>query len=204
MGAAVALHLALGVWLASYRLGGQTMTEASLERTTPTGPDSSAGRVETSPSVDRHDLQEKIAITLDAFAGQDPQKLVRQAEGAADWLETRSSEAAINEIGEVVQDALGARTRAYAPVDPPPPGDFDYGTMLPCAVRQITGEDGAVRVVYTWVDEQGRSLEVETSLEASDPALTTALQMAQRSPMMWRLFQTSVLPVLESQLKPQR
>jgi hypothetical protein len=100
-----------------------------------------------------------------------------------------------------VRNACGAQTRAYAPVDPPPAGEFDHNSMLPYAVRQMADEDGAQRIIYTWVDEHGRALEVEMPQEASDPALTTALKMAQRSPMMRQLFQTSVLPVLESQLR---
>ncbi|MDZ7617036.1 MAG: hypothetical protein U1E05_08530, partial [Patescibacteria group bacterium] len=150
---------------------------------------------------DRAELRGKIDGTVNQFLGGAPEKLSERAEGAAEWIESRSSEQAIDEIGHVVREAYEVPPRAYAPVDPPPPGEFDHGTMLPYAVRRLTGGDGSRRIAYTWVDESGRSLEVEMLEEASDPALTTALQMAQRSPMMRQLFQTSILPVLESQLR---
>lgn len=207
IGAAVAFHLALGIFLAlsqpwSGRVGLRTPRS---ERAAAPEAESDADDAAASPaSVDRAELRGRIEASLGAFSGEDEQRLAERATKAANWLESRSSEAAIDDIGEVVREACAAPRRAYSPIDPPPPGDFDHDTMLPYAVRHTVGEDGSTQVVYTWVDQQGRSIEVEAPLETSDPALTTALQMAQRSPMMRRLFETSVLPVLEAQLRPQR
>lgn len=206
VGAALVLHLAIGGFLAlsqpSIRSGG--VSETLPERVAYPEPDSVADAAQPAPPIDRDEVRSKIDASLVAFSGQDQAQLAKRAERAVSWLENRSSEAAIADIGHVVRDSCAVPSRAYAPVDPPPPGDFDHNSMLPYAVRHATGEAGATLVIYTWVDEQGRSKDVEMPLEASDPALTTALQMAERSPMMRRLFETSVLPVLESQLRPKR
>ncbi len=205
VGAALALHLAMGGFLALWRPSIRSGTsEALSDRGAYPEPDSAADAAEPAPPIDRNEVRSKIDASLGVFSGQDQEQLAKHVEKAANWLETRSSEAAIDGIGDVVRDSCAAPIRAYAPVDPPPAGGFDYNSMLPYAVRHTTGEDGSTLVIYTWVDQEGRSKDVETPLDASDPALTTGLQMAQRSSMMRRLFETSVLPVLESQLRPQR
>ncbi len=199
LGAAVAAHLALGMILAlswpSIRGDLETLPESAAQPE----PDSPVKPEDAVPPLE--ELRGQIQTSVDRYSGGDQQGLVQRGEEAAHWLERSSSEEAIDEIGEVVRNAYGAPARAYAPVDPPPPGDFDHDTMLPYAVRQTTGDDASTYVVYTWVDEQGRAMEIEMPEEASDRALTAALKMAQRSPMMRHLFQTSVLPVLESQLR---
>ncbi len=199
--AAVAVHIALVVWLFFLRPGSPSLDEVPPQAAAGHGADPTAETAGESIPSDRAELRGKIDLTVNRFLGGDPEKLTERAEGAAQWIESRSSEDSIDDIGKVVRDAYEVRPRAYAPVNPAPPGEFDHGTMLPYAVKHLVSEDGSKRVAYTWVDEQGRSLEIEMLEEASDPALTTALQLAERSPMMRQLFQTSILPVLESQLR---
>ncbi len=204
-GAAMVVHIAIGVILAvsvpprerEVEVAAETAAHADHETAEAVEP-----AEDVSPAVEKQEVRGQIAASMDRFAERDRQELAERGEQVAQWLETRSSEQSIEEIGVVVRNAYAVRTRAYAPVDPPPPGDFDLDTMLPYAVRQTTLDDGSVRVTYTWVDEEGRAKEFEMPEEASDPALTAALKMAQRSPMMRQLFQSSVLPVLESQLRP--
>lgn len=199
--AAATVHVALGVMLAVLLRPNVEEMAAVPERPTPQHEEKAAAPAESPPAIDRQEVRKKIETSLELFANQDEVKLASRGEKAAEWLESRSEPESIDEIGEVVRDACDVPPRAYAPVDPPPPGDFDYDTMLPFAVRRTEEEDGSIRVTYTWVDEQGRAMEVAMPEAASDPALTAALKMAQRSPMMRQLFQTSVLPVLESQLR---
>lgn len=197
------VHIVLAVFLAVSRPGlrrgdgapAEGAAEAEPEPEVPAPPE------ERSPPPQRQELQARIEASVERFAEQDREKLAERAESEARWLERHSSEQAIEQIGEVVREAYDTPPRAYAPVDPPPPGDFDHDTMLPYSVRQEAGADGSARVTYTWVDARGRSLEIEMAEEESDPALTAALKMAERSPMMRQLFQTSVLPVLEAQLR---
>ncbi len=178
--------------------------EAPPETATRFVPNSTEEDSEPSLAIDRDRLRARIDARMGALRGNDPEKLVKQGERAAEWLESRSSVEAVSDIGAAVREAYEIPTRAYAPANPPPPGEFDYESMLPYSVRQLTSADGSDQLVYTWVDGQGRSMEVAMAPEASDPALTKALQMAQRSAIMRQLFQTSVLPVLESQLRRQR
>lgn len=199
--AAVLVHIALVVWLFFLRPGSPPRDESLPQAASTVGADPAAKTAGESIPEDRAELRGKIDLTVNRFLGDDPEKLAERADGAAQWIESRSSETAIDDIGKVVRDACEVRPRAYAPVNPPPPGEFDHDTMLPYAVKHLVGEDGAKRVAYTWVDEQGRSLEIEMLEDVSDPALTTALQLAERSPMMRQLFQTSILPVLEAQLR---
>ncbi len=202
--AAATVHIVLGVMLAvSLRPNPDELAAVPERRPGPPeeGPSVPA---ESPPAIDREEVQKKIETSLDLFANRDEGELASRGEKAAEWLESRSEPESIDEIGAVVRDACDAPPRAYAPADPPPSGDFDYDTMLPFAVRQTEEDDGSIRVTYTWVDAQGRAMEVAMPETASDPALTAALKMAQRSPMMRQLFQTSVLPVLETQLRRNR
>jgi len=201
--AAAMVHIVLAVFLAVSRPGMRRGDGALREGVADLEPEPEvpAPAEEQPPPLERQELRGPIEASVERFAEQDQRELAERAAAGARWLERHSSEQAIAEIGEAVRKASDAPERAYAPVDPPPPGDFDHDTMLPYAVRQVTDDDGSGRVIYTWVDERGRSLEIEMAEEGSDPALTAALQMAARSPMMRQLFQTSVLPVLESQLR---
>ena len=204
--AAIVVHIALAVWLFLVRPWDASVGDVSPQTAANTSsePDTSAEAAEKAALAERAQLRGRLDNTVNMFLNKDREELTEKAHGAAEWLETRSSDDAISDIGAAVQNACQVGPRAYAPVDPPPPGEFDHDTMLPYAVKKVVSEDGKTQVVYTWVDAQGRSLETEVLEEASDPALTTALQMAQRSPVMRQLFQTSVLPVLEAQLRQRR
>ncbi len=204
IGAAVGLHLAVGLYLIASRPTRESSDEAPPENVTRFATNSAEEASEPSSSIDRDQLRATIDARMGALRGNDPEKLVKQGERAAEWLESRSSVEAVSDIGAAVRDAYKIPARAYAPADPPPPGEFDYESMLPYSVWPLTSADGSDRLVYTWVDARGRSMEIAMAPEASDPALTKALQMAQRSAIMRQLFQTSVLPVLESQLRRQR
>lgn len=199
--AAVVVHIALIIWLFFLRPGSPSLDEVPSQTAAVQSANSTAEPTGESIPTDRAELRGKIDLTVNRFLGNNPEKLAKRAEGAVQWIESRSSEDAIDDIGKVVRDAYEVHPRVYAPVNPPPPGNFDHDTMLPYSVEHRVREDGSKRVAYTWVDEQGRSLKIEMLEEASDPALTTALRMAERSPMMRQLFQTSILPVLESQLR---
>ena len=195
------VHIVLAVFLAVSRPGVRRGDGALAEGAAELEPEVPAPPEARSPPPPRQELQGRIEASVERFADQDREALAERAASEARWLERHSSEQSIEQIGEVVRKAYDTPPRAYAPVDPPPPGDFDHDTMLPYAVRQEAGVDGSARVTYTWVDAQGRILEIEMAEEESDPALTAALKMAERSTMMRQLFQTSVLPVLEAQLR---
>ncbi len=203
LGIALALHLILAAVLAWTGLSHRDAATMPPETAAALEPDSHREEIAPTPPIGQGELRRRIDASLSAFSGEPAQQLAQRADDAADWLETHSTGEAMDDIGNVVCEAYAARTRAFAPVDPRPPGEFDYNTMLPYAVRQTVAEDGTSRVIYTWVDEEGRSMNVDVPLEASDPALTRALTLAERSALMRQLFQTSILPVLDSRLQPQ-
>lgn len=144
----------------------------------------------------------------------------------ADWLEKHSSVQSVEAMSRVVQQSVGAPQRAYEPVEPAPPGTFDFDSMLPYASKKMTLDDGIERSVQTWVDKDGRVLRqtirrardeqgvtreyrgtigtdgdfFETEVPvADDGGLNSVVEMMSRSEILQKVFSGAVLPALESQ-----
>jgi hypothetical protein len=125
-----------------------------------------------------------------------------------------------------VQQSVGAPQRAYEPVEPAPPGAFDYDSMLPYSSKKQVMDDGIERSVQIWVDKDGRVLtqtirrarddqgvmreyrgvygadgkffETEVPV-ADDGGLNSVVEMMSRSEILQKVFSGAVLPALESQ-----
>jgi len=146
------------------------------------------------------------------------------------WVEKYSSVESMQQIGDVVKKSVNAPKRAYEPAENPPPGPFDYESMLPYASKKIVGDDGIERSQQTWVDKDGRVLKqtirrarddngvmkeyrgtytadgefFETEIPVTDDGgLNSIVETMSRSQVLQKLFSGAVLPALESQRQKQ-
>jgi hypothetical protein len=220
---ALALHLGL---LGLLGLGGGKALEPAPRPTmavTLTQVEQTPGE---SPKVDESELAEQMERASRRYESRPREENLKTLDENVRWLNRYSSEQAVGEIAAVVRRATGAPERAYAPVDPPPAGDFDMQSMLLYSTQPITGEDGLERTEITWVDRAGRVMKQTSRKVASadgtvqyyhgvygpdgkfhefetdqDPlgGESSLFQSISQSPLLQRLYREALLPVLESQ-----
>lgn len=226
---AVAAHVALGVFLVYQKLEIGTkpgpkskLVDLSNAKQNPDG----TGEVE--PAELDKQIDQGLAKAR-AMTDRQREALTRERLG---WVEKHSSVESVAAIGEVVQQSVGAPKRAYEPAESPPPGPFDYDSMLPYSTEKRVMDDGVQRTVQTWIDKDGRVLKqtmrrgrdengvmrqyrgvfekdgelFETEVPvADDGGLNKALEMVSQSEILQKMFSGAVLPALESQrLKQQK
>lgn len=180
-----------------------------------------------SPSVDPREVKYRIQRGVEEMTPLPTEQKFSMLRRNTRWLDEHSSAESVQQIGEMVRNATGARARAYAPVSKPPPGPFDYATMLPYSAHTKVDPDGKTRVHQIYIDKDGRTMEqtVRTQVtpggerrtligvrgadgkwyETESPdgegteQVNTTLEMMNRSPLLRKLYDTAVLPLLDSQ-----
>ena len=183
-----------------------------------------------SPRIDEGELARKFDTAVRRMQSFSLEQNLKTLRDNTRWLESHSSEQAVSEISAVVRRATGAPNdnRAYAPVDNPPPGEFDHASMLPYATAKVTGDDGLERTERTLIDKAGRTMK-QTVRRApaadgvpryfhgvylpdgqffeyesdEDPfaRVGTVLETVSQSPLLQQLFRQAVLPALEAKRK---
>ncbi|MBI1371153.1 MAG: hypothetical protein GC159_00085 [Phycisphaera sp.] len=176
-------------------------------------------------------VEAKIKDAVENPPNIDPELAQSELEKKAAYVDKNISEQSVKDITKMVRSAIKAEDRAYAPVDPPPPGAFDFQSMLPYSSKREVGTDGKQRSVEIWIDKAGRTMtkttrkgtdengnvvlyqgtgqkdakgdyiEFATPYDKSQETLTNVLEIMGRSPALQRLFSEGFLPVLNSERK---
>lgn len=108
-------------------------------------------------------------------------------------IESMSSSKSVAEIGSVLQKSFNTRSRAFEPVLPRPPGEFDSDSALIHSVIRKKGPDGKEKAYFVLVDKDGRTFEAP----AVDESSASAIEKMGSSPLLRQLLQQAILPVID-------
>ena len=198
--ASVAIHLVALALVAQVRIVSIPTTESAPSMPTDevAGSDNELGIGSAAKVPGEATIARWVDRSLNAKRDPDPKKQLSALEEQTRKLEKISSPAAVRDISDVMRRAMRTRDRAYAPVDPPPPGAFDFASGLIHSARVESGPAGEDQVYYVMVDKEGRSREVEAP-PGTDATAAAAIERMRRSPLLRGLYEQAVLPILDSQ-----
>ena len=199
-------------------------------RDTPTPPTTAASAdSNNSTSIDIPRLATQIEQGVNRQVLLPAEQNLKEFRKHAAWLDSHSSEKSISEISTAVRQATKAPDRAYAPVDPPPPGEFDMKSMLLYSTTKVTStRDHIERTEQTWIDKSGRTMK-QTARSETTPAGKTIYYQGTympdgslvefktdqdplagagsiydtiaQSPLLQRLYHEALLPAIEARRK---
>ena len=145
-------------------------------------------------------VEAKVQSLVEAAEDRDATENRTVLEEKANQLNRLSSEASIEDMENVLTDALKLEARATAPVDNPPEGGFDAKSAQFHTVRREAKPTGGHRYFSVMVDADGRSMEVPLS-EVEGESVYKTMKMVEENPLLDKVYRQFVIPAMDKASK---
>ncbi|QEF96388.1 hypothetical protein Mal15_04160 [Stieleria maiorica] len=152
------------------------------------------------PQVPPEQIRRSVDSQILATEKLSDQRKLTELERNLKRLESVANEQSVQQVSSTIAQSLGLDVDQYASKTPSGEGTFDIDTAQLSDVLRTRDESGAWQYETVMVDAQGRQMRVPTDAVGGQQLYDT-FELMRRYPMARGVYQSVVMPMLQSMLE---